>query len=435
MSHTWKFFRSGGLDQVALETGADLLALGELDQELWVALSCPVKGLELDEKTLALIDGDGDGRIGVPDVIAAIRWAGARLNDAGDLLRGAESLPLAAVNVSTPDGNVLVASMKQVLASLGRKDATALSVAEASDTAKIFAANPLTGDGIIPPEATDNEAIQALIKDIIACTGGTTRREGLTGVTAAQVEAFYADLAAYVAWTAQSAGKDIAVLGDATPAAVAAIKAVRTKVDDFFGRTRLAAFDSRAIAALNRNEADYLAIAAKDMAISADEVRGFPLARVEAGRPLPLLEGVNPAWADALAALHAATKPGLAARPAARWKRSASRGRRKFSPVTAAPHSTPSPHATRRSSPSSRRSAMSSGWSATIATCGRSCTISSTSRIFTRAIAMPRSRPARCSSTAARPNCASASTARARSRRRARRISPTATARGPTARR
>jgi hypothetical protein len=306
MSHTWKFFRSGGLDQVALETGADLLALGELDQELWVALSCPVKGLELDEKTLALIDGDGDGRIGVPDVIAAIRWAGARLNDAGDLLRGAESLPLAAVNVSTPDGNVLVASMKQVLASLGRKDATSLSVAEASDTAKIFAANPLTGDGIIPPEATDNQAIQALIKDIIACTGGTTRREGLTGVTAAQVEAFYADLAAYVAWTAQSAGKDIAVLGDATPAAVAAIKAVRTKVDDFFGRTRLAAFDSRAIAALNRNEADYLAIAAKDMAISADEVRGFPLARVEAGRPLPLLEGVNPAWADALAALHAA---------------------------------------------------------------------------------------------------------------------------------
>jgi len=47
-AHIWKFFRTGGLDQVTLATGADLLALGQLDQKLWVALSCPVKGLELD---------------------------------------------------------------------------------------------------------------------------------------------------------------------------------------------------------------------------------------------------------------------------------------------------------------------------------------------------------------------------------------------------
>ena len=72
-SHTWKFFRTGGLDQVTLATGADLLALGELDQKLWVALSCPVKGLELDEKTLALIDTDGDGRIRVPELLGAIK--------------------------------------------------------------------------------------------------------------------------------------------------------------------------------------------------------------------------------------------------------------------------------------------------------------------------------------------------------------------------
>jgi hypothetical protein len=49
-AHGWNFFRTGGLDQVALTTGADLLALDQLDQKLWVALSCPVKGLELDEK-------------------------------------------------------------------------------------------------------------------------------------------------------------------------------------------------------------------------------------------------------------------------------------------------------------------------------------------------------------------------------------------------
>ena len=57
--HAWKFFRAGELDQASLETGADLLNLDQLDQKLWVALSCPVKGLELDEKTLAMIDTDG----------------------------------------------------------------------------------------------------------------------------------------------------------------------------------------------------------------------------------------------------------------------------------------------------------------------------------------------------------------------------------------
>jgi len=61
--HRWHFVRLGGFDQVRLETGADLLALDQLDQKLWAALSCPTQGLEFDEKTLALIDTDGDGRI------------------------------------------------------------------------------------------------------------------------------------------------------------------------------------------------------------------------------------------------------------------------------------------------------------------------------------------------------------------------------------
>ncbi len=304
--HTWKFFRTGELDQVALETAADLLALEQLDQKLWVALSCPVKGLELDEKTLALIDTDGDGRIRVPELIVAIKWAAARLKEPADLLKGAESLPLAAINDSTPEGKVLLASARQVLANLGKGAATAISAADASDTAKIFSASPLNGDGVIPPEATEDAEAQALIKDVIACFGGSTDRTGSVGVTAEKVEAFFTELAAYAAWVEQSSAKDIAVLGDATDAAVAALRTVRPKVEDYFGRCRLAAFDNRATAALNRAESEYLAIAAKDLKITAEEVAGFPLARIEAGRPLPLLEGVNPAWAGALGTLHQA---------------------------------------------------------------------------------------------------------------------------------
>ncbi len=304
--HTWKFFRTGGLDQVSLETGADLLNLEQLDQKLWVALSCPVKGLELDEQTLALIDTDGDGRIRVPELLAAIKWAATRLKEPGDLLQGSAALPLAAINDTTPEGKIVLSSARQILANLGKKAAAAISVADASDPAKIFSASPLNGDGVIPAEATEDPAAQALIKDIIACLVGTADRTGSVGVTAEQVEAFFTELVAYVAWVEKSSAKDIAVLGDATDAACTALKAVRAKVEDFFARCRLAAFDARALAALNRQESEYLAIAAKDLNITASEVAGFPLARIEAGRTLPLLEGINPAWAGALATMHQA---------------------------------------------------------------------------------------------------------------------------------
>ena len=38
---------------------------------------------------------------------------------------------------------------------------------------------------------------------------------------------------------------------------------MKTKVDDYFGRCRLAAFDPRALPALNRNPEEYLPIAAQ----------------------------------------------------------------------------------------------------------------------------------------------------------------------------
>src|SRR5437763_12697927 len=77
----WRFFRAGGFDQVKLETGADLMALDQLDLKLWVALACPASGLEFDRATLALIDTDSDGRVRAPELITAAKWAGNLLRN------------------------------------------------------------------------------------------------------------------------------------------------------------------------------------------------------------------------------------------------------------------------------------------------------------------------------------------------------------------
>ena len=73
--YQWRFFRSGGFDQVLIENADDLRHLGELDQKLWSVLACPTSGLEFDTRTLQMIDSDGDGRIRAPEVIAAAKRA------------------------------------------------------------------------------------------------------------------------------------------------------------------------------------------------------------------------------------------------------------------------------------------------------------------------------------------------------------------------
>lgn len=303
-SHVWKFFRIGGLDQVAIESGADLLALKDLDQKLWVALSCPVKGLELDEKTLALIDTDKDGRIRVPELLAAIDWAALHLDDLGVLLKSRDSLALSAFKTATPEGKAALASAKRILASLGKADASEISLADASDTARLFASTKFNGDGVITPDSASTDELKLLIADILGTIGGTADRGGASGIDEARIATFYADLAAFAAWSDKGASADVLALGSDTPSALASIQAVRAKIDDYFSRTRLAAYDARALAALNRSESDYLALAAKDLSITAEEVAGFPLARIAADQPLPLFTAVNPAWAAALATLH-----------------------------------------------------------------------------------------------------------------------------------
>lgn len=304
-SHVWNFVRLGGLDQVIINSGADLLNLKDLDQKLWVALACPVKGLHLDEKTLALVDRDNDGRIRVPELLEAIRWSSLHLKDVAYLLKATDTLPLDAINTATPDGQGTLASAKTILKGLGKPDATAVTLAEAADTVKLFAATTLNGDGIvIPASAGDDEEVKQIIADILATVGGTPDRSGQPGIDQGRADTFYTACTDCVGWLKKGHAPDILTLGDGTPAASAAIKAVRAKVDDFFARTRLAAFDERALAALNRSESEYLALAAQDLSITAQEVAGFPLARIAAGKPLPLLEAVNPAWAAALAALH-----------------------------------------------------------------------------------------------------------------------------------
>ncbi|HEX3901650.1 MAG TPA: hypothetical protein VH853_02300 [Polyangia bacterium] len=304
--HRWTFFRAGGFDQVKLASGADLANLGALDQKLWVALACPTIGLEIDARTLALIDTDKDGRVRAPELVAAVTFACANLRDPNDLFKGAAALPLASINDALPAGRTLLASARRILADIGKPESAEISLEDVGDPARIFADTVFNGDGVITETAAEDDATRALILEIGETIGSVADRSGKPGIDGPNTDAFFAEARAFSAWHArgEESPANVFPLGpEPTAAAAAAVAIVKPRVDDYFGRCRLAAFDPRALSSINRNAEEYLPIAAQTLTISVEEIAGFPLALAAAERPLPLAGPVNPAHAAALRTL------------------------------------------------------------------------------------------------------------------------------------
>jgi len=308
----FQFFRAGGFDQVHFATGADLVNLDKLDYKLWVALACPTKGLAFDARTLELIDTDKDGRIRALELSAAASWVGTLLKRPDVLLQGPAELPLSNINDADEEGRRILQAATAMLRSLGKDSASAISVADTQAAAKAFDALPFNGDGVVTLDSTKDEATRALLGDVISTVGPALDRGGKPGVSAEKATAFFDAVQAHSRWLAFAQSDGVLPLKADTAAAYDALSAVRAKVDDYFTRCRLAAFDARSTASLNRDEKEYAALGAKDLSASAEELRGFPLAKVEPMGQLPLDKGMNPAWVKAMADFRArAVRPVL----------------------------------------------------------------------------------------------------------------------------
>lgn len=305
IGYKWRFFRSGGFDQVVLSNGADLHHLASLDQKLWTVLNCPTKGLEFDAATTALLDTDGDGQIRVPEILAAVRWCCARLRDA-DLMFAEPGILLSALEDGDAEGQALKAAAERVLNYLGKPANAALQVSDFLDTTKLYAADHFNGDGVVVGALTQDSELQQLLADMVTALGGVADRSGLMGINQALLDQFYQQANAVVAWYAAGQASDQAIwpLSDNTAAAVAAYERVQSKVDDYFVRCRLAAFDPRAAASLNPELTVYGSLANRNIASLDSELSALPLATISADAKLPLASGLNPAWASAIAALH-----------------------------------------------------------------------------------------------------------------------------------
>lgn len=298
--HQWKFFRAGGFDQVLLETGDDLLALSGLDNKLWSALSFPIKGVEFDQRTLQLIDSDGDGHIRVPEILSAAEWAGKCLNDSHQLVSGNQGVLLSAISGETETGARILAAARTVLSNLGKPDAELITVSDACDCEAILSRTCFNGDGIITAASTDDERLKGWITDIISCIGSELDRSGDSGITREIIERFSAETSAWLTWHDIELEGIVSRLPEET---IALWHCLKPKIDDFFLRCRMAAYDNRAAIIMNSSDEKLAALAPRNLSEMTDEIAALPLSAVTVDDFLDLERGINPAWSTSIARL------------------------------------------------------------------------------------------------------------------------------------
>ena len=290
--YKWEFVNLGGSSRVRINSGEDIAHLPELDPKMWTVLSCPVTGLEIDDKSLAYMDVDGDGKIRVNDVIATSTWITGLLKDDDLLLEGKDSIDIENIDQGSEAGRKLYSSAKQILANLG-KEGSVISISDTADVAAIFAKTRFNGDGIVTEATSEDADDKAAIAAAVASLGGVADRSGATGVDAAMVEAFYKALADYVSW--QEAAVE-APFGDKTDAVIEAYNALDAKVKDYFMRSKLAAFSPDSTASLDVQTSSIQAISAENLTGKTEEIASYPIARINGKPEIDLSAPVNPAW-------------------------------------------------------------------------------------------------------------------------------------------
>lgn len=306
--HRWQFVRAGGVDQVVIRTGADIAHLAELDQKLWVALACPTRGVEFDPATLDVIDDNGDGRIRAPELLAACQWAVAHVRDPEVLTSGTDVLALASINVDNETGAAMHAEAQRILALAGQAHSGTISLGQVQARLTDLHAMPLNGDGILNPAKllADAPGLHALAQRIMDGYGASTGCDGEPGVSPAALAQFFADVQAVADWHGQAPAQSCGLASPAQALAAAqALMAVQAKVEDFFARCRLAAFDATALQPLSPSAEGYALLGKEALHAGDRVVAALPLAAIHADALLPLAQGLNPAWVDAMAVFQA----------------------------------------------------------------------------------------------------------------------------------
>jgi hypothetical protein len=286
-----------GLVQLRLATAEDLEHVHDLDPTRWSSTSVPVEQLLCDAGFTKFMDEDANGRIRVKEVQAAHRWLVARLRNRKRIAEATDTVHLADLDTSTPDGARLEALARQRIK--GQDVITLAQIREfrASYT-KIFP----NGDGVVTPAQISDDATRAFAVTVVTDQGGVDDLSGEKGVDRAQLDAFLAHAEARLAWEAEGASSEaqrsIHPLGDATADAVALVDGLAPKLDQFFAQCDFIEQEKAGAERLTETAESLKSIDVRDTEALRSHLRAASLARLDPRGVLALDGWLNPFFAD-----------------------------------------------------------------------------------------------------------------------------------------
>jgi hypothetical protein len=236
--------RYGGSLQVDLPSFDVLEEAVRIPETQWIATACPLEGLNCDPRFLTFLDTDGNGRIRVAEVRAAVEWAAKQLKDRK---RADEGSPVLELDALTEEARPLRSAAETILRTLKAPDMARISLDQVRASEPALRAAGQNGDGIIAP-AHLPEQLRPLAVDLMACFPEVKNRAGEAGIDPAMVQRFRDERTALLAHL--DARGAAFTLGDASLDTAKRIREVAPWLEAYFMQCRLVAAQPEAAASL-----------------------------------------------------------------------------------------------------------------------------------------------------------------------------------------
>ncbi len=286
-NHSWSFFRAGGVIQVDLKTPQDIIHLKDLDRKHWMALAIPTIGVNIDPRTMTLLDTDCDGQVRPPEILQAIEWLKDRLHRLDPILSPKETIALE--DLKDPG---LVTCALRVLQDLGQSDAKEIKIEMVDQAISDLKEAPLNGDGVITPESAPEPPVATLIEKIIVAYGSVTDRSGKPGVSLEVYTKFFAAIEERCGWIRSRPQTILAVDEADLTRSYAAFKSVEKAIDQYFILCQLKSFDGIMFTKIMER--------VPEGAPLEDALASKPLAQPQPSQILDFSRPLNPLWTEAV---------------------------------------------------------------------------------------------------------------------------------------
>ena len=296
------FRNYGGNYQLEIETIEDLKKVLDLHDARWAASSVPIYGLNCDDRFLEMMDTDNNDRVRPDEVRDAIHWLLTILKNHDCLLEGTEILKLEDLDRENSEAQKINDSAKLVLSNLGDSLAEEITLEQVRSLQKIKSNAASNGDGIIPPEATDDEDLANFIQTIMDTVGAVEDISGKQGVNIELLEKFLKASEEFLQWKTRgevsisAAGRGIRPWGGETPDAWKMIEAIDAKIEEYFTQCEMIAFDERSAKSMLLTDGELKELNFADSAVMANRLGEAPLSTPNAEGKLDLTGYLNPLY-------------------------------------------------------------------------------------------------------------------------------------------